>query len=167
MLGKVAGPYGVQGWIRVYPEADDPMDWAELPVWWLSRDPEQPIDQWASHRLLACRTHASALIARLEGFQDRTDAEALKGFWVGAPREALPNLAEGEFYWADLLGLKVLNTQGELLGHVDSLIETGANDVLKVISPDGKSCLIPYVDVVVEQVDVLGGEIRVVWEKDW
>lgn len=167
MLGKVAEPYGVRGWIKIYPHADDPLDWAKVPVWWLGREDRAGHIDWQSHRLLACKMQGSALVAQLDAVSDRTAAEVFKGQWVGSPRDALPTLPENEFYWADLIGLKVVNQQAEHIGDVAGLIETGANDVLRLLDAEGVEHLLPYVDAVVLKVDLAAGEILVAWGKDW
>ncbi len=98
---------------------------------------------------------------------DRTAAEALKGVLVGAPREALPTTDDDEFYWGDLIGLGVVNTADEKLGKVAGLIETGANDVLRVVGEDGTERLLPFVAAVVLAVEKEAGPIRVEWGSDW
>mgnify|MGYP002368946320 FL=1 len=91
----------------------------------------------------------------------------MKGFLVGAPRSVLPEPAEDEYYWADLIGLEVVNTAGERLGRVDGLIETGANDVLRVVGENGNERLVPFVSAVVLAVEKEAGQIRVEWGSDW
>ena len=95
------------------------------------------------------------------------EAEALTGLYVGAPRDALPETASGEYYWGDLLGLDVTNVQGDSLGRVVGLIETAANDVLRVADSEGKERLLPFVEAVVKEVSVPERRIRVDWELDW
>jgi hypothetical protein len=95
-----------------------------------------------------------------KAFGDRTAAEAMKGLLVGAPRDALPTTDEDEFYWADLVGLEVINAAGERLGKVAGLIETGANDVLRVVGDDGTERLLPFVSAVVLAVEKEAGLIR-------
>jgi 16S rRNA processing protein RimM len=91
----------------------------------------------------------------------------MKGVLVGAPREALPQTEDDEFYWADLIGLTVINTAGDVLGKVDGLLETGANDVLRVLAEDKTERLLPFVAAVVLEVDKDAGQIRVEWGLDW
>jgi 16S rRNA processing protein RimM len=91
----------------------------------------------------------------------------MKGFFVGAPREALPETEEDEYYWADLIGLEVVNAAGEQLGKVAGLIETGASDVLRVVADDGSERLLPFVAAVVVVVEKEAGLIRVEWGSDW
>lgn len=163
VLGKIADPYGIRGWVRLHAFGDDPMAWTEMPVWWLSRDGEG----WREIKLKDFRVHGDGLVALFEGVADRNAAEAMKGMLVGAPRSALPATDEDEYYWADLVGLEVVNAAGESLGRVDSLIETGANDVLSVIAGDGMKRLLPFVAAVVLAVEKDAGRIRVEWGSDW
>lgn len=164
VLGRIVGPYGVQGWVRVHPFGDDPLSWQGMPLWWLS---PRATGAWQEHPLKSFRVHGDGLVAAFEDVVDRDGAEALKGWWIGAPREALPVPAEDEFYWADLIGMDVLNTAGESLGAVEGLIETGANDVLRVVDAEGQERLLPFVDAVVRQVDAATRQIRVEWGLDW
>ena len=163
VLGKLVEPYGIRGWIRLHPFGDDPLVWAEMPVWWVGQEG----GPWRETALKGLRSHGDGVVVLLDGVADRNAAEALKGALVGAPRGALPATGKDEFYWADLLGLDVLNTTGEQLGRVAGLIETGANDVLRVVTTDGAERLLPFVDAVVVAVDREAGCIRVEWGSDW
>ena len=163
VLGRLADPYGMQGWLRFYPFADDPLAWGKMPVWWLGKEG----GPWREYGLKGLKAHGEGLVALLDGVPDRTAAEAMKGFLVGAPRTALPKTEEDEFYWADLIGLEVINTVGERLGKVAGLIETGANAVLRVVGDDASERLLPFVAVVVLAVEKEAGLIRVEWGSDW
>ncbi len=165
ILGKIVGAYGVQGWVRVYPLADDPQAWGKLPAWWLGQ--EHAPETWHEVAIRRSRLHLGAVVAQLDGVSDRNAAEALKGTLVGVPREAMPPAGENEYYWDDLIGLDVVNVRGEPLGKVDRLIETGANDVLCVKSEGGREHLLPFVGAVVLDVDLAAGRISVDWETDW
>jgi 16S rRNA processing protein RimM len=105
-------------------------------------------------------------VAKLAGIDDRDASEALGSCYIGAPREALPQTASDEYYWADLIGLAVVNLQDQPLGRVTSLIETGANQVL-VVTDGERERLLPFVEHVVGKVDVAGGVIRADWCLDW
>ncbi|MBI2306023.1 MAG: ribosome maturation factor RimM [Rhodocyclales bacterium] len=166
ILGKIVGAYGVQGWVRVHPFADDPHAWGKLSAWWLGRE-DAPPDNWRELAVVRSRVHLGAVVAQLEGVADRDAAEALKGTLVGVPRAALPPAGKDEYYWDDLIGLEVVNVRGEGLGKVESLIETGANDVLCVRADDGRELLLPFVGAVVLDVDLAAKRIRVEWEADW
>lgn len=163
MLGRLADPYGIQGWLWLHPFGDDPLDWAKMPVWWIGREGEP----WRECRLKGLKAHGNGVVVLLDSIPDRTTAEASKGLLVGAPRAALPKTDKDEFYWSDLIGLEVINTADERLGKVASLIETGANAVLRVVADDESERLLPFVSAVVLAVEKEAGLIRVEWGVDW
>jgi len=134
--------------------------------WWLAASDAAPDAEWRQHALLDCQPHGKGLIVSLEGVADRTAAENLTGWYVAAPREALPAPKAGEFYWGDLIGLAVTNVEGEALGEVAALLSTGAHDVLQVRDGDTER-LIPFVAAYVTEVDPGARRIRVDWQKDW
>ncbi len=134
-----------------------------MPVWWIGREG----GPWREIGLKGLKSHGDGVVVLLDGVDDRTAAEAMKGFLVGAPREALPQTDEDEFYWADLIGLEVINSAGERLGKVAGLLETGANDVLRVVADDKTERLLPFVAAVVLSVDKEAGLIQVKWGLDW
>lgn len=166
VMGRVVAPFGVKGWIRINPFGDDPLSWAEMSEWWISADSEAPQDQWKSVKVLSCQEHGGSLIAQVAEVPDRTAAEALKGWYVAAPRDSLPAPKEDEYYWADLIGLTVENLTGESFGKVAGLLSTGAHDVLQVADGDTER-LIPFVAAYAVEVDIAAGLIRVDWQKDW
>ncbi|OHC69687.1 MAG: 16S rRNA processing protein RimM [Rhodocyclales bacterium GWA2_65_20] len=166
VLGRIVVPYGIAGWVKIHPFGDDPVAWKGMPSLWLGEAPEGA--DWSPLTLKELRFHGKSLIAKFEGVDDRSAAERLDGCYVAAPREALPANAENEFYWGDLVGLAVVNEEGEALGTVATLIEAGANQVLVVRDADGtRERLLPFVAAVVKDVAVAAGRIRVAWGKDW
>jgi 16S rRNA processing protein RimM len=104
--------------------------------------------------------------AKLKGLDDVDGAREWIGADVVVPREALPELADGEFYWADLEGLTVRTQDGVVLGKVDHLFATGQHDVLVLDSEPER--LIPFVvGPIVKEVDLRGGTIVVDWSPDY
>jgi 16S rRNA processing protein RimM len=166
VLGKITAAHGLQGYLRVYPFADDPLDWSLLPDWWVGREGDAP-GLWRKTKVLKCVLRNDLLIAQLACAVDRSAAEALKGALVGAPRAVLPPTDCDEYYWADLIGLDVVNTQEQPLGRVLGLLDTPANAVLRVGGGEGRERLLPFVAAVVLDVDLVGRRIRVAWEVDW
>jgi 16S rRNA processing protein RimM len=137
-----------------------------MPQWWLSADANAPAASWKAYDLEEVKLHGDGVVAKLAGIDDRDASEALGSCYFGARREALPPPAQHEYYWADLIGLAVVNMQDQPLGRVKSLIETGANQVLVVV--DGESeRLLPFIEHVVKLVDVPEGLIRADWDSDW
>lgn len=165
VLGRIAAPFGVRGWVKIHPFADDPVAWCDMSRWWVGADGPNP--EWSPRDLQGCREHGSGLVVHFAGIDDRTAADALKGRLVAAPRELLPQTGIDEYYWVDLVGLSVLNEAGARLGQVTGLIRAGAHEVLAVRDEDGQERLLPFVENVVKEVDRAGGAIRVVWERDW
>lgn len=166
VLGKIVGPYGVRGAVRVHPFADDPLDWGELGSWWLGHEGDPP-DAWREVALLRAKMHGDTLIAELECSLDRNSSEALQGFFVAVPRALLPPAGKNAYYWADLIGLDVVNLQGQALGRVLGLIETPGNDVLRVGDGVAAERLLPFVDAVVRDVDLQTRCVQVDWWLDW
>ena len=170
VLGRIVAPFGIQGWVKIHPFGDDPASWRKLPHWWLSRDDNAPDAQWKQYTLTACRPHGKGLVAALAEVPDRNAAEAIDGFFIAAPREALPQPEENEYYWGDLVGLEVINEAAETLGTVRGLLSTGAHDVLQVQDGEGKCAverLSPFVAAFVLDVDLAARRIQVSWQKDW
>lgn len=166
ILGEVLGGYGIKGWVRVHSSTDPAAGIIGYSPWTLQRAGEARQVSVLAHKL-----HGKKIMVQLEGVTDRNQADSLAGFAISVASSRLPALEEGTYYWFQLEGLAVKNRQGDRLGIVDYLIETGANDVL-VVKPDGQSVddrerLIPYLmgRVVLEvQPDV---EILVDWEQDY
>jgi 16S rRNA processing protein RimM len=164
-MGRIAGPYGVRGFARVqvYTEAIDSL--LDFDEWLIGRQ-----GRWETRKVAEAVVHGDGLVARLEGIDTPEAARALRGSDVAILRGDLPPPEADEVYWVDLVGCEVVNRNGVNLGRVSSLLETGANDVLVVVSGSGDTRverLIPYVGQVVESVDVPGRGIRVDWEEDY
>lgn len=160
VMGHVRAPYGVRGWVHVavYTEFIDSL--LDYPAWWLNCG-----GGWQEFQVLDAHVQGKGLVAHLQAVGDRDAAQALRGCEVGVPREQLPAPDADEYYWQDLIGLKVINLQDEVLGRVADLMETGANDVLVV--RNGTERLIPFVDAVVRSVDLEAGLVRVDWGLDY
>src|SRR5690606_3316751 len=117
------------------------------------------------------RAQNKFLVAKLKGLDDREEARLLAGFEICVPLDSLPDLADGEYYWYQLEGLKVIDHHDQLLGVIDHLLETGANDVM-VVKPcsgslDDRERLLPYTDQCVQSIDLDTGEMRVDWDADF
>ncbi len=156
-VGRIAGPYGVRGWVRVRSDTDPPEGLLDHATWLIGA----PGD-WTEHRVAEGRVHGAGLVARLEGLGDRDAAGALSGRDIGIERDALPELEDGDYYWTDLIGLEVRTVEGARLGTVVRMMETGANDVLVVGGE--RERLLPYLPGrVVRRVDLEAGSIEVDW----
>jgi 16S rRNA processing protein RimM len=160
VLGRISGLFGVKGWIKIHSFTEPREAILDYDDWLVGNE-----GNWKSAKLAEGKRHGKTVIARLAGIDDRDAAVEYVNELVGVPRGVLPATAEGEYYWLDLEGLQVVHRDGTLLGKVDHLMETGANDVL-VVRGD-REILIPYIrHDVIEDVDLAAGVIRVNWEWD-
>lgn len=170
-VGVVVGPWGVRGALKVKPHAADPQALLAAADWYLQSRDGQATALPARHAVADARRHAEGVVAQLRSVADRDAAEALKGARIFVARAAFPRTAADEFYWVDLIGLAVRNRQGEALGEVVGLIDTGAHSVLRV-APAGASGeraerLIPFVEAYVDRVDLGARRIDVDWGLDY
>lgn len=162
VVGQINGLHGVRGWVKVFSHTQPRKNILSYGTWYLLRD-----GQWVAHELLDGRPQGKGIVARLKGYDDRDQAAALLKTEIAIRREQMPRAAVGEYYWADLEGLQVLNTDGIALGVVDHLLETGANDVLVVMDGDTER-LIPYVSgQFVLDVSLDAGVIKVDWDPEF
>ncbi len=163
-MGRVTAPFGVKGWVKIYALTAQLGNLLDYPVWWLGHD-----GNWREMRVATAKVHGNTLVAQLAGIEDREAAVVLKGLEVAVPRSQLPGAAENEFYWADLIGLSVVNMERHEFGRVVRVMPTGANDVLIVAGGNGDKgeTLIPFIAGVIRQVDLAAGVISVDWGKDY
>jgi 16S rRNA processing protein RimM len=112
------------------------------------------------------RRHQQGVVAHVDGIDDRTAVERYRGWEIGVVEENLPATDENEYYWKDLVGLSVHNTDGVDLGKVVRLIETGAHDVL-VIEGEAGQILVPFVRQIVTSVDLNAGRLIAEWQLDY
>ena len=159
-MGHVMAPFGVQGWIKVHPYTETSQGLAAYATWWLGKQ-----GSFSAYQVQEVKVHGAEVIAKLPGFDDRDAALTLRGMEVAVPKAALPKPEADEYYWTDLIGLTVVNTEGQSFGTVKNLLQTGANDVL-VVSGE-RERLIPFVRQVIQAVDLDGGTIRVEWGADY
>ncbi len=166
VIGKIVSVHGVRGDVKVYSFTDPIDNLLDYRHWTLRRGGEVK-----QVELVTGRLQGKILVASLKGLNDREVARSYADFEICIPRAELPALANDEYYWYQLQGLKVINQLEQLLGVVDHLLETGANDVL-VVKPcagslDDRERLLPYTDQCVQRIDLELGEMRVDWDADF
>ena len=167
-MGRIVVPYGVKGWINVFPFTVERETLLDFRTWWIGS-----ADQAVERDVVEARRQGDHLVALLAGFTDREQVARLKGLDVSVPRSWLPAPENGEYYWVDLVGLEVANQAGEVLGHCVGFVSHGGHDVLRVQGTESTQCakgserLIPYVDRYVLGIDVAAGRITVDWLADW
>ena len=160
-LGSINGSHGIKGWVKVFSYTDPLEAILDYSPWILRKG-------GAEKEITVKDGHASGkrLIVQIEGVDTRDQAESLIGYEVHVSMEAIPDLEEGEFYWFQLEGLVVKNSGGEVLGKIDHMLETGANDVM-VVKGD-RERLIPFVfEHYVKSVSLEDGLVIVDWDPDF
>ena len=160
-MGRITAPFGVKGWVKVQPLTAAAKNLLDYPRWWVGRGAD-----WQEYEIAEARVQsATAVVARLAGCEAREAAERLRGGEVAVPRSQLPQTQPDEYYWADLLGLTVVNGESQELGSIAGILQTGANDVLVVQGE--RERLIPFIAAVIRQVDAGAGIVRVDWGADY
>ncbi|MBA4267165.1 MAG: ribosome maturation factor RimM [Comamonadaceae bacterium] len=180
-LGRIQEAWGIKGWMRIHPHSTDTQALFASPQWFL-QPPEarfargfSAFSGCVSATVADIKMHADGVVARFEGVDDRSAAEALKGVRIFVPRSVFPPTPEGEYYWVDLIGLDVVNREGEHMGVVRDLMSTGPNAVLVLEytedavdgEPQTAERMIPFVSAYVDDVDRAARRITVDWQKDY
>jgi 16S rRNA processing protein RimM len=157
IVGQFGSVYGVRGWLHVNSFTDETANIINYPEWWIESQA-----RWQQVFVDQFKFHDKDLVVKLKNCDDRDQARVYTNHFIAIPRDSLPPLPEDEFYWTDLVNLRVLNLQGLELGFVDHLLATGANDVFVV---KGKhQYLLPYVDAVIKSIDIKQKILIVDWD---
>ncbi len=165
-IGHINGVHGVRGWVKIFSDTRPKENIFNYTPWWV-----ETRQGWREVKRTDSRPQGKGLVAQFEGLDDRDQALLWVNCKIGIKPEQLPEAKEGEYYWADLIGLEVVNPEGEFLGKVFELLETGGHDVMVVRGEEGEH-LIPFVPkVYILNVD-LGtdtepGKIEVDWQQDY
>ena len=120
-------------------------------------------------KVVQVKHHGDGVVAQVHDVADRSGAEALRGARIFVSRASFPTAAEDEYYWVDLIGMTVVNLQGETLGAVTGLLDTGPHSVLRIAPPDAVADresderLVPFVAAYVSDVSLAQRRITVDW----
>jgi 16S rRNA processing protein RimM len=159
VLGRVGGPFGVRGWVKVQSYTDPVEGIARFPVWELYRG-----SSLGRRGLLEWKRAGSGVAVCLEGVDTREAAQALNGAEVRVERAELPPTAPGEYYWHDLMGLDAFTPGGGPLGRVAGILDLPAHPVL-VLEGD-RERLVPLVGERIVAVDIDAGRLTLDWHPD-
>ena len=179
-VGRIVDAWGLKGWVKVQPFAANPKALFSSRRWFLKPSEKAglvrpPVGVTAFPPLLKIsqvKDHGDVVVAQAQEVPDRNAAEALRGARVFIPRSSFPTAGEDEFYWVDLIGLDVVNRDGERLGRIAGLIDTGPHSVMRV-QPDGVPAtpqserLIPFVAAYVDNVSLEQRLVTVDWGLDF
>jgi 16S rRNA processing protein RimM len=160
-VGKISGVFGLKGWVKVFSYTEPRENILSYKHWLLKKG-----SQDKSVKVISGQLQGKGVVAQIEGVIDRDQALLLMGWDVYITHGQLPALAKGEYYWTDLIGLDVENLEGFQLGKVDSLFETGANDILLVKGERERA--LPFIKgQTVISIDLAGRKIVVDWDADF
>jgi 16S rRNA processing protein RimM len=177
-VGRIMDAWGLKGWIKIHPFASDPQALFSSRRWFL-RPSEKPgpfISTIPSLlKITQVKDHGDMVVALAQEVSDRSGAESLRGARIFVSRTSFPTPDADEFYWIDLIGLNVVNREGEKLGTVVGLLETGPQSVIRVqpeVLPEGLTAeeaerLIPFVSAYVDDVSLEKRLITVDWGLDY
>jgi 16S rRNA processing protein RimM len=180
-VGRVLDAWGIKGWVKLLSHSGDPQTLLQAKSWFLQTPEARFRPGFTAFKgavsviIDECRWHSDVVVAKIEGLDDRNGAEALKGARIFLPRSAFAPPADDEYYWVDLIGLDVINRQGQALGQVRDLMSTGPNSVLvlayETTAEDGSVVpaerMIPFVSAYVDAVDLPARRITVDWQSDY
>jgi len=159
ILGKVIGHFGVRGWVKIFSYTKPKQ--AILEYKEISLKDEQ---QWKSIEIEEGKVHGKNILIKIKDIENHEGAEQFLGKYLGVSRENFPQLPDGHYYWADLVGMEVKDLTGNKIGNISYMLETGANDVMVIENEN--EILIPFlIDRVVKSVDLKLNKIVVDW--DW
>ena len=153
-LGKVTGPQGLDGSVKIKSYTAHPEDIA-------SYGPLSDKEGTNEFQISILRSTKKGLVAKLGGILDRTAAESIKGMELYVTRDLLPELEEGEFYFSDLAGLDVVNIRGKMIGRVIKVDNFGAGDLIEISMGETNTYILPFSMQTVPVVDVAGGRVVV------
>ena len=161
IIGRISGLYGVRGWLRVFSYTEPRENIVDYNPWLIRIDGE-----WRPVEVEDGRAQGKGVVVKLAGCDERDTATRYLGLDIAVNRGQLGELEPGEYYWADLEGLRVVTCEGVELGRVDHLFATGANDV--VVVRGDRERLIPFVQGdVIRAIDLQAGVMEVDWDPDF
>ncbi|AKP73797.1 Ribosome maturation factor RimM [Piscirickettsia salmonis] len=157
IVGRFGAAHGVCGEIKVHSFTEQKAAILDYRPWFIYQGKE-----WQEIPVCSNRISGKDILASIHGCQDRDIVKRYTNCDIYVTRDQLPELDEGDVYWADLEGLNVLTVEGQRLGTIGSMLETGANDVM-VINGEVEH-LVPYLDHVVIKVDLKAQQMIVDWD---
>ena len=153
VVARVVSPHGIKGEVKAELVTDFPDRFASTKHVYLGAGHRR-------YRLEGSRLHDGAVLLKLGGVNDRDEAEKLRGKTVEVPEGEAVDLPPEHYFWYQIIGLKVLAEDGRVLGTVEDILQTGANDVYVVRRPEGE-LLLPAIKQVVKSVDLQAGTMTV------
>ena len=167
IVGQISGVFGVHGWVKIFSFTEPRNNILSYKPWLIRNKSD-----WQTMTIVKGRIQGKTLVAQIEGVDDRDKAHSLIGSDIAIDPSQLKSLEDNDFYWRELIGLDVEETNLGLIGKVQSIMATGANDVLVVVGKDNagknRETLIPYLlDDVIKNIDLEKQRILVDWNESF
>ena len=155
MIGEVLKPQGVRGEVKIRPDTDDPARFLDLQTVYIKRG-----EAFVPCVIEGAQARADGFVyCTLDHAADRDAAEKQRGWMLYVDRAHAVPLEEGQYFISDLLDCRVLDRQGNLIGHIKDVLQPGANDVYEIKTIDNRMMFLPVLPFVVLKVDVREGYI--------
>jgi 16S rRNA processing protein RimM len=160
-VGKISGVFGVKGWLKIFSHTEPKDNILNYQNWLLKKN---GLDKLV--KVIGGQLQGKGVIAQIDEIEDKDQALGLMGWDIFISRGQLPALAKNEYYWDDLIGLAVENLEGVQLGKIESLLETGANDVLVIKGERERA--VPFLQgQIVKSIDLAAAKMIVDWDSDF
>lgn len=157
-IGKIGSTYGIQGWLKIHAFTEFSASILTYQPWVIKKN-----HGWEILQVEDSQQQGKTVLIKLKDINSPEAARLLTGKDIAIKRSQLPALKKDEYYWSDLIGLTVINKNGENLGKVTSLMATGSNDVL-VVKGETEQAIPFFLGEVILNIDLLKQEIHVDWE---
>ena len=155
-IGQIINTFGIKGEVKVFPLTDDIKRFDDLETVYVKTKKESQL-----YNIESIKYHKNFVLIKFKGINTVEQAEKLRNSYLEVDREQAIPLNEGEYFIADLIGLEVYSDEGKLIGKVDDIYNTGANDIYVVKDDLGKQTLLPGIKDVIKNVDLEKGQIIV------
>ncbi len=149
-VGQIVNTFGIKGFIKIKPFTDEVSRFEELKEIYV----EQKNKELKEVKIEKISYQKELVLLKLKGIDDLTQAEKLKGLYLKISRKNAKKLPKGTYFIADLIGMNVYSDEGKLLGKLDDVYSTGANDVYVVKNENGIQVLLPATQEVIKQIDL-------------
>ena len=155
-IGQIVNTFGIKGFVKVNPFVDDILRFDDLKKVYLKRNKELK-----EMEVEEVKYHKNMVLLKLKGIDRVEEAELLRNSYLEVDRENAIELQEGEYFIADLLGLNVFTEDGNSLGKLEDIFNTGSNDIYVVKTEEGKQILLPAISEVIKEINLTESKIVV------
>lgn len=148
-IGQIVNTFGIKGTFKVNAFTDDPLEFEKLKTILIEKN-----KRLLEFEIEEAKLHKNQVLLKLKGINDINEAEKYKGCYIKLPREKAKKLPENTYFIADLIGIEVFTDNGELLGKVDDIYNSGSADIYVIKNELGKQILLPGIKEVIKEIDV-------------